>query len=505
MPNKRTTERKPVPRRPLPSTTRHLGACARTEWLEVTLVLRRKQPLKPAHAPLDAATFVDRHGADAADVERLRAFAKAHNLHEQHCDMACRTLRLGGEAQAMRRAFKVHLGRYSTEPGGRTYIVCTPDPARPDPAVIAVLGLDARPIAHPHFRFARAQPRISYTPVQIGAIYHFPEGNGSGQNIAIIELGGGYRTADLDRYFRTLGLALPALTAVAVDGGGNQPGSDADGEVMLDIEIIGALVPRAGLYVYFAPNTDQGFYDAIAQATHHGNPATNIISISWGGPEGSWSADARSAMESALEDAASLGITVCVAAGDSGSSDGDSNGAPSVDYPASSPSVLGCGGTRLIASNGVIESEVVWNEEAGGEGATGGGVSAAFPQPVWQADAKVPPAPGGFKGRGVPDVAANADPLTGYEVLVDGRTQVVGGTSAVAPLWSALIARLNQQPAAPVGAANAILYQADGKGFLDITSGNNGAWQARAGWDPCTGWGSPDGAALPGLFGQRRR
>jgi len=224
------------------------------------------------------------------------------------------------------------------------------------------------------------------------------------------------------------------------------------------------------------------------------------MSISWGAPEDGWSTASRNAMETALEDAAALGVTVTVAAGDNGSSDGESDGLPHVDFPASSPSVLACGGTEMLGSGSTISSEVVWNETAGNEGATGGGVSTVFALPTWQSNAGVPAAAGGFAGRGVPDIAGNADPLTGYAVRVDGQDEVVGGTSAVAPLWAALVARLNQQLGHSLGAANAALYGATNKVFRDITRGNNGSYAAGAGWDACTGLGSPDGQALLGAL-----
>lgn len=483
-------------RRHLPSAVRYLGACAHDEPLDVTLVLRRRQQMERPIARTPRADFAARYGADPADVERVRAFGRQHGMQERACDMARRTLHWHGSALALQQAFGVKLGRYETSPGGATYIGCSGAPVLPDPAVIAVLGLDRRPVAHPHFRVAQAQPAATYTPVDIGQLYAFPAGDGSGQTIAIIELGGGYQQSDLDTYFSGLGLQTPSVSAVSVDGGSNQPGSSADAEVMLDIEVAGALAPAATYVVYFAPNTDQGFYDAISQAAHSSSQPGTVMSISWGGPEDSWSAASRDAMETALEDAAALGVTVSVAAGDGGSSDGESDGQPHADYPAASPSVLACGGTRLSSSGTTITSEVVWNETAANEGATGGGVSAVFALPTWQADASVPKAPNGFAGRGVPDVAGNADPLTGYDVLVDGQSEVVGGTSAVAPLWAALIARLNQQLGKSLGLANAALYGTSGKGFHDITQGDNGVYQARGGWDACTGWGSPDGAAL---------
>jgi kumamolisin len=485
----------------LPASARYLGPHPLDETLDLTLVLRRRTPLAamPPAATRQArhAEFVQRHGADPADVERVRAFNQGHGLQELACDPDRRTLHVRGSTQAIQQAFGVQLGRYQPSAGGEPFVACAEPPVMPDPALIAVLGLDRRPIARPHFRVARANSGSSYTPPQLGQLYHFPAGtDGSDQTISIIELGGGYRQADLNTYFKGLGLATPSLTAVSVDGGSNAPGGDADGEVMLDIEIAGSLAPAAKLVVYFADNTDQGFYNAISQAAHSSSQPANVMSISWGGPEDAWSTTSRNAMETALEDAAALGITVTVAAGDSGFTDGESDGKPHVDFPASSPSVLACGGTKLVASASAIRSEVVWNETASSDGATGGGVSTAFALPAWQAGSKVPAAANGFVGRGVPDVAGNADPLTGYQVRVDGQDQVYGGTSAVAPLWAALLVRISQQLGHDLEAANATLYGIGGKAFRDITRGNNGDYKARKGWDACTGLGSPNGAAL---------
>src|SRR5690348_7386678 len=407
-------------RRHLPSTVRYLGACAHDEPLDVTVVLRRRQPLERPIPRTPRAEFGGRYGADPADVERVRTFGLRHGMQEQSCDMNRRTLHWRGSAKSLQQAFGVKLGRYETSPGGATFIGCIQATVLPGPEVIAVLGLDRRPVAHPHFRIAQAQPSATYTSVQIGQLYTFPAGDGSGQTIAIIELGGGYQQSDLDTYFSGLGLQTPSVSTVSVDGGSNQPGSSADAEVMLDIEVAGA--PAPSFVVYFAPNTDQGFYDAISQAAHSSDQPATVMSISWGGPEDSWSTASRNAMETALEDAAALGVTVSVAAGDGGSSDGESDGEPHVDYPAASPSVLACGGTKLTSNGDTIGSEVVWNETAANEGATGGGVSAVFALPTWQANASVPKAPNGFAGRGVPDVAGNADPLTGYDVLVDGQS-----------------------------------------------------------------------------------
>jgi kumamolisin len=203
-------------------------------------------------------------------------------------------------------------------------------------------------------------------------------------------------------------------------------------------------------------------------------------------------------MDQAFQAAAALGVTVCVASGDNGSDDGVGDGSPHVDFPASSPYALACGGTSLTAQGSGIGSEVVWNGGSEG-GATGGGVSAFFPVPGYQTDAGVAASEGqALAGRGVPDVAGDADPATGYEVRVDGQDVVIGGTSAVAPLWAGLIALLNQQLGKPVGFLNPMLYGSlSGQGAVnDIVSGSNGDFSAGTGWDACTGWGSPNGQGL---------
>jgi kumamolisin len=270
---------------------------------------------------------------------------------------------------------------------------------------------------------------------------------------------------------------------------------------MLDVEVVGAISPQANIVVYFAPNTDAGFLDAITTAVHDTTHKPSVISISWGGPESSWTAQAMTAMDDAFQAAATMGVTVCVASGDNGSSDGVTDGGDHVDFPASSPFALACGGTTLQAAGSSISSETVWNDGAN-NGASGGGVSSFFAVPSWQTGLKAVDNRGqatALSKRGVPDVAGNADPQTGYDVRIDGTDTVIGGTSAVAPLWAALIARLNQASGKPVGYLNPSLYQHPGA-LRDITRGNNGDFDAAAGWDACTGLGSPNGAALAGII-----
>jgi kumamolisin len=291
----------------------------------------------------------------------------------------------------------------------------------------------------------------------------------------------------------------PQVISVSVDGGTNSPTTpdSADGEVMLDIEVAGSIAPAAKIVVYFAPNTDQGFLDAITTAVHDSTNQPSVISISWGSAESDWTAQAMTNFDEAFQAAAAIGVTVCVASGDNGSSDGVNDGKNHVDFPASSTFALGCGGTTLQATNDEIVDETVWNDGASG-GATGGGVSNVFPLPTWQDgfDVPAPTVQGG--GRGVPDVAGDADPNTGYNIRVDGENAVFGGTSAVAPLWAGLVARINQKIGKPIGFLNPLIYAqaVEAAGFHDITEGNNGAFSAAVGWDPCTGLGSPDGVPL---------
>ena len=498
---------------------RALAPADPTERLEVTILVRRRarQDLGARvaacvsdRAPgpfLSRDEFAKRHGADVPDLAAVRAFAAAHGLAVEQEDGARRTVVLSGTVAQFSAAFNVQLHQMSH--AGRSYRGRTGAillPADLGGIVEAVLGLDSRPQASPHFRIRRpaAAAAVSYTPIQVASAYGFPNGTGQGQCVAIIELGGGFKLTDLDTYFKGLGVSTPSVVAVSVDHATNSPTNDAngpDGEVMLDVEVVGAIAPQANIVVYFAPNTDAGFLDAITTAIHDTTHKPSVISISWGGPESSWTAQAMTAMDDAFQAAATMGITVCVASGDNGSSDGVNDGSDHVDFPASSPFALACGGTSLQASGSSISSEVVWNDGAN-NGASGGGVSSFFALPSWQTGLNTVNNQGqsaALAKRGVPDVAGNADPQTGYDVRIDGTNTVIGGTSAVAPLWAALIARINQVSGKPGGYLNPSLYQ-NRQALRDITSGNNGDFDAAEGWDACTGLGSPNGAALAGVI-----
>jgi kumamolisin len=526
---------------PLPKSERgvHPGATLAgksdpKKVISVSVIVKRRNALDLAQLGgrhLSQQEFLDNYAADPADFGKLRSFAHKNGLtvDEGASNLARRTIVLRGSVARLEGAFGVTLNDYELE-GNKfhSYVGTVSMPQEHAQPVEAVLGLDNHPIAKPHFRVR--QPELAehrrkhkkphptptptpsptppppaqtgaFNPPQVAQLYGFPTAvTGTGQTIGILELGGGYNPSDLSGYFSGLGIPEPNVTAVSVDGGTNAPGdpNGADGEVALDIEVAGSIAPGANIAVYFTTNTAQGFIDALTTALHDtNNGPPSVISISWGSEESNWTAQSLSAFDNAAQSAAALGITITVASGDSGSSDGGSG--DNVDFPASSPHVLGCGGTELIASGTTISEEVVWNDQPQG-GASGGGVSTVFALPSWQANANVPAPSTSGGGRGVPDVAGDAAPETGYNVTFDGQSEVVGGTSAVAPLWAALIALLNQQRGSNIGFLNPTLYQNAENGFNDITQGNNGSFSAGPGWDACTGLGSPNGSQLSQIF-----
>jgi kumamolisin len=500
--------------------SRAVGPADPAESVQVSVLLRRRggQALhervdrlcrgeKPGH--LERDDFARQFGADQSDIGTVKTFAANHGLRVIQEHAGRRTVVLSGTVAKLEAAFGVKLQRFEHPRGnyrGRQGAIELP--AELHGVVEAVLGLDNRPQARPHFRIrggGTSQTRrpsaaapASFTPIQLAELYGFPTATGQGQCVGIIELGGGFEQSDLTTYFKGLGLTtVPKVTAVSVDGGKNAPTKDPngpDGEVMLDIEVVGAIAPQAHVVVYFAPNTDAGFLDAITTAIHDTTNKPSVLSISWGSSESNWTQQAMTSMDDAFQSAATLGVTICAASGDSGSSDGETDGTDHVDFPASSPFALACGGTSLKASQTSISSEGVWNDGAQG-GAGGGGVSAVFALPDWQSGLVTTNSDGTttpLNKRGVPDVSGDADPETGYNVRIDGTDTVIGGTSAVAPLWSGLLARINQLTGKPVGYIQPQLYK-NPDALRDITSGNNGDFYASQGWDACTGLGSPDG------------
>ncbi len=553
-------------RLPLPGA-KVVGAIDPSQRIEITLQVRRKpgSDLEATVNKIASESLGDRKyltradlanlaGAAPEDLAKIDTFAHDHNLTVVEADAGRRTVKLSGRIADMSTAFGVKLQRYragNISYRGRTGPLTLPEDLKD--VVVRVLGLDDRPVVETHYRVwrntkaaatgsarnqsggKRSRPAAkaqvsSFSPVQLASIYEFPTDlDGSGQTIGIIELndvdnqgqptGAGYLTSDLQAFFNNLGIPMPNVSAIGVDGGANVPGQDAnaDGEVTLDIEVAGAIAPGANIAVYFGTNTDDGFVQVLSAAVHDNVRKPGIISVSWGQAEETATPQMLNGLQEILQEATALGITVCIAAGDDGSADMVKkvwDKKPHVDFPASSPFALACGGTTLASSSKPgAPQETVWNEGAQG-GATGGGVSNFFPKPSYQANVNVPTSSNSAGGRGVPDVSADADPATGYSVFIGGTEQVIGGTSAVAPLYAGLIARMNQSltgnEGSPVGFLNPLLYALPSTGgpFHDVVSGNNdiyhdlgGEFAAGPGWDPCTGLGSINGtqllAALP--------
>lgn len=493
------------------------------------------------------------YGADPADLKKVADWAETVDLKVADQSVAKRSMRVEGTIGAIEKAFNIELNEYDHPQDGRfrgregdVHI-----PSELLGVISGVYGLDTRKVGEERLRkingrsadwkVLKQSPKKArgidelasltnkmpgtFFPPQVAQLYQYPPGlDGAGQNIAIFAFNGdssgdprgGYKLASLKTYFeKVLGGKTPSIQDVVVHGPGNDPGpdtqasarnGDSTGEVMLDMCVVGSVAPGAKIFMYFTEFTSQGWLDALSDAITDDNDIS-VISISYGNPEddpdGAWTAMGVKQVNDAFEAAIARQISICVAAGDDGSSDQVSSGAH-VDFPASSPNVLGVGGTKLVATNGSpasIAEETVWNETQMNDGATGGGISGIFTRPDYQNAANVPASvnPGHVVGRGVPDVAAVADPITGVVVIhVNGtKLEPIGGTSASAPLWASLIAILNQGLNARCGFINPILYAKAAKGVLnDITTGNNGAYSAGPGWDACTGLGTPNGQRL---------
>lgn len=331
----------------------------------------------------------------------------------------------------------------------------------------------------------------SWSVPNLCSAYQWPLNQPGNGIIAIVELGGGWVPRDMQAYFASIGQPVPTIADVSVDGTNNSkqlPPNDADAEVALDIQVSAAAYYAAAgrpanIRVYWA----QDIAMAVLKAAQDG---CAVCSISWGADEAMWGPTAALAMEQAAASATASGMVVLAAAGDNDSSDGGPNAA-NVDCPASCPHVVACGGTSKT-----INSEVVWNNNPGqsnGEG-TGGGYSTIFPTQTWQVGAPQP-----IRGRMVCDVSANADPFTGYEILFYDTPQIIGGTSAVAPLYAGLFAAL---PTAR-GFINRKIWKFGHRScFNDITQGDNGAYSAMPGPDAPSGLGTPVGVNLAAVFAQ---
>jgi kumamolisin len=533
---------------PILSNASVSGAPAPDKKIEFCLHLRFKPSSPGLHSLDKIATFPNKqrkhitheefdkiYGALPGDVKKVEAFAEEYGLQVTAINTTHRTVHLTGTVAGINNAFAIKLNKYKhkhikDEFMGHEEELTIPEELKD--IVIGVLGLVDHPITRPPFHHHNAgspspqppntpQPPSKkpkgnyYTPIQLAELYNFPKNaDGKGQSIGILELAGGYKPDSIKEYFEEfLKIPMPTIKDVSVSSGKNNPGESkfADAEVCADIEVAGAMAPGAQLVVYFAPSSNyKGFISTLKAAVHDNDNQNSIISISWGQKESHSSEMFSTIMNETLQVAAHLGITVCIASGDFGSIDttpgSDHDGKAHVDFPSSSPWSLACGGTTIEVEGNTIKKEVVWNNKI--KGATGGGVSELFECPPYQSEAGINPKSvnkGAKNGRGVPDVAANANPDSGYLIKVnDAPVSHTGGTSVVAPLWAALMARMNEKLEVNLGFFNTLLYKINRNNgsFNDITEGNNQivpnvpGYPATPGWDACTGLGTPNGEKL---------
>ncbi|HTV05727.1 MAG TPA: S53 family peptidase [Acidobacteriaceae bacterium] len=524
-------------------------AASRVGWLDpdhrisFTVVLAAKAPLPLIHAAgsgqsssqaghLTHAELRKKHGAVAGGAKLIETFAHSFKLEVTEMAEHRRCVRLSGRAADVGRAFKTRFEEFELH--GHRFFAPEQPPSVPEKwagMVETVLGLQNSPRAWPRRHSAVHGGEAKGRLHDLARAYGFPPGlDGTGETIALIEFGGGFYPEDIQQFCSRMGAAAPRITVVEVGSGANRPASRREihkfldvidgeltvaakteqsdpfvaaqctAEVTMDLEILAALAPGAHIVAYFASTDEQGLYHAVGRAVHDEQHKPGIVSMSWSIPEPTLPDSELHAVEGLLHEAAHLGMTVCVSSGDAGALNGSEDGKPSVNYPASSAYCLGCGGTSGSLTGKGIHEEVVWNAmHFGARGATGGGVSERISLPAWQDDVRVPPSPGGKKGRGVPDVAGLADPRYGCEMLIADRTFASAGTSAVAPMWAALIARLNQELGQRCGHLHPHLYRLGKErraALHPVLKGNNGLYHAGEGWDACTGYGTPRGNDL---------
>jgi kumamolisin len=445
---------------------------------------------------------VSRRKALKQPVAEIRRFAKNNGMSitEESPDL-CR-VKLRARVADAERLFRSPLqvveleGRQYRCPRKRCHV---PSPLRGK--VRAVLGLDQRPRLRRLRSLAAGIGTSGLLPTEIARLYGLETARqGAGQCVAIIEPNGGYDRADLATACHAMNLPMPDVVDVNVGQGRNDLGRNplADREVSLDVQVVAGVAPRARIVVFFTTNTEMGLADGVVEAVRSTTFRPDVVVITWGEPEAFWPDDARKVFDDALADAAKLGVTVVAAVGDDLATERMPSGVH-VDYPASSPYVLACGGTRISLDPAatIITDEVVWNDGLRG---TGGGISDVYQVPDYQRSIALPPSLNdGKRRRGVPDVAAAASETNGYRIVHGGAEIVTGGTSAVAPLWGAFIALINAQRGRPLGFINPELYR-NPVLLREITSGNNMAlglgYRAGPGWNACTGLGVPDGRAL---------
>ncbi len=441
---------------------------------------------------LTKAQFQSRFGRTDAEVKQVKDYLKSQGLKVGKVHSGNLLIDASGTAAQMEKAFGTQLATFKDNATGRSFYANTTAPTLPSSIasiVQDVAGLNSHTVLrHAATPSARSHngPGGGYTPAQIKGGYSVPSSyTGAGQTVAVIEFDG-YQASNISTYVSHYALGSPAPTTVKVDGGSGAL-SDGQVEVELDIEMINAVAPKANVKVYEAPNSDAGEVDMYQSIVDAGIKTT---SSSWGAAETDRTSSNIDAVDAVMQQGAAEGLGVYSASGDWGSNDAQ-DGSQAVDFPTSDPYVTGVGGTRLtVTSSNTWRKETAWTDG-------GGGISVDFTRPSYQNNVVKSQADG---MRQVPDVAALADTTPGVSIYTEGEWTLVGGTSAAAPEWAAYAADYNQQAAAAgkpaLGFANPALYETNGTGFHDITSGSNGAFSAGAGWDFTTGWGSFNATSL---------
>ncbi len=479
--------------------------------IELSLKLKNEKSLDEAVVSglrLSIEEFELEYGLPESQIAKFTLFAQLFGFTILDIDKVSRIAKLKGSLCLCKVAFGVtlhlyrdHWGRTFRARTGRLYI-----PAIMADSIEGIYGLDERDqissrskTIHSNYWHNRFSSRSKgYTGRMVAELYRFPLNyTGAKQTIGFIQLGGGYRQTDIDQYFADNCMKAPQVFAKYTSNVANTPSlcSVADNEIAMDLQIAGSVAPDAKHVVYFAPNSSKGFMDVIAAAIFDKEHRPSVLCICWGATEMRWNSQLMNAINDYFKIACILGITVCVASGDAGSSNGVRDGKVHVDFPASSPYVLSCGGTKLITLEKRILSEVVWNESE--YAATGGGISEHFPVPFYQQGANVPASKNRnqFNGRGVPDIAGHASMQSGYRILVNGRYVLLGGTSAASALYAGLIAILNEQRGIPHGFINPTLY-ANPQIFRKITYGNNITTSTRLGYSAASGWNACTGLGI---------
>jgi kumamolisin len=438
----------------------------------------------------------------AQAVNAMKNFAKTNSLTIRRFQAARRCIILKGSAAKMTKAFGASIRVYDD---GQQRFRARSGSLRIPPSIArwtrAVLGFDHRPQVMLR-SLAGAGAEMGLWPSEVAQAYGIQlDPIASRQCVGIIALGGGYLPSDVQQAVAQAGRPAPTITERSVDGATNQFGGStpADEEIALDLQVLAGIVPALKIVVYFAQNTTASLAAAIHEAVFDDVNRPTVLSISWGSAEKFWKPGPRDAIQTALADAVRLKVSVTVASGDYLATGGLSDGAAHVFFPSSSPYVLGCGGTKVTLQGSAVLSEEVWKENFTG---TGGGVSETFPIPDYQTNVALPTSvTTGKSGRGVPDVAAAAARVPGYRIIVGGSHIAKDGTSAVAPLWAAILALANARRGSPLGFVNSLLY-ANRAHFRPIIQGDNRiggvGYDAKPGliWNACTGLGAPKGAEI---------